>query len=335
VKLGEPGYKERYYAEKFGVKEPKLIDDVKRDVVSHWFVQKYVEGLCWIMRYYYQGVCSWQWLVLDFGNYYILRSQDIKPFPMLWHEDNNGRRQNRESFRPQVSGALSGHLLGEAAHRLVKNSLQIRSNNNTGLLDAPYRNVQNFGNKSRPAGPLGYERGFFEDSNYHQYSSSSFLGFSNSRPKFHDGAQFSRQNVRMQGMSTSQGQHDSIRTEMSRLTVGEGPKLQPHVQMPNAGGSSYHQQQLIQNAGPPPPFPPMDWIDKQMTRGFGGRQEPTEWPSRQPLVRGNHAGGFGRYEASTRSPNDKQQQQQQQQANKVYRIKLQMPQEPPDSSTQQ
>lgn len=34
MKLGEPGYKDRYYSEKFGISKAEDIDEVRRDLVS-------------------------------------------------------------------------------------------------------------------------------------------------------------------------------------------------------------------------------------------------------------------------------------------------------------
>jgi 5'-3' exoribonuclease 2 len=58
VRLGDEGWKLRYYKHKFGINE---YDAESRKKLITEMVTKYVEGLCWVLRYYYQGCCSWRW----------------------------------------------------------------------------------------------------------------------------------------------------------------------------------------------------------------------------------------------------------------------------------
>jgi len=55
VRLWETGWRERYYGNKFGVygsAVKKLSDKV---------ALAYMEGLCWVLQYYYRGCASWTW----------------------------------------------------------------------------------------------------------------------------------------------------------------------------------------------------------------------------------------------------------------------------------
>uniref|UniRef100_A0A8C6XS91 5'-3' exoribonuclease n=1 Tax=Naja naja TaxID=35670 RepID=A0A8C6XS91_NAJNA len=54
VRLWEAGWKQRYYKNKFDV-------DINDKKFRRKVVQSYVEGLCWVLRYYYQGCASWKW----------------------------------------------------------------------------------------------------------------------------------------------------------------------------------------------------------------------------------------------------------------------------------
>ncbi|XP_058742670.1 5'-3' exoribonuclease 2-like [Vicia villosa] len=50
IKLGTGGFKERYYKEK---RSSKFFP------AATYFVQKYTDGLLWVLEYYFSGVASW------------------------------------------------------------------------------------------------------------------------------------------------------------------------------------------------------------------------------------------------------------------------------------
>ncbi|KAH9963129.1 XRN 5'-3' exonuclease N-terminus-domain-containing protein [Russula dissimulans] len=54
VRLWEPGYRDRYYQQKFKIENTD--HEFKKKITTH-----YVEGLAWVLAYYYQGTPSWQW----------------------------------------------------------------------------------------------------------------------------------------------------------------------------------------------------------------------------------------------------------------------------------
>lgn len=56
VKLGDHGWKLRYYKYKFSIETEEDIEKMRKILVA-----KYTEGLCWVLLYYFSGVPSWTW----------------------------------------------------------------------------------------------------------------------------------------------------------------------------------------------------------------------------------------------------------------------------------
>lgn len=71
VRLWEPGYRDRYYEQKFS-KGPKDLDFRKQVAAD------YVEGLCWVLLYYFQGCPSWTWFYPHHYAPFAADFQDLK-----------------------------------------------------------------------------------------------------------------------------------------------------------------------------------------------------------------------------------------------------------------
>uniref|UniRef100_A0A672FH58 5'-3' exoribonuclease n=1 Tax=Salarias fasciatus TaxID=181472 RepID=A0A672FH58_SALFA len=109
-RLWEEGWKQRYYKTKFDV-------DVSDEDFRKKVVKSYVEGLCWVLRYYYQGCASWKWY---FPFHYAPFASDFKDIKDMFTEFE----KDTKPFKPleQLMGvfpAASGNFLPETWRNLM------------------------------------------------------------------------------------------------------------------------------------------------------------------------------------------------------------------------
>jgi 5'-3' exoribonuclease 2 len=110
VKLWEEGYQGRYYEQKFHVSP----DDIE---FRHQVARSYVEGLSWVLLYYFQGCPSWTWY---YPYHYAPFAADFVDLDKMEINFEKG-----EPFRPyeQLMGvmpAASNHVLPEKFHPLME-----------------------------------------------------------------------------------------------------------------------------------------------------------------------------------------------------------------------
>lgn len=112
VRLWEAGYRDRYFEQKFHVDANDI--EFRNKVAA-----AYIEGLCWVLKYYFQGCPSWNWY---YPYHYAPFAQDFNDVGKLDIQFNKG-----VPFKPfeQLMGVLpaaSKHNLPEPFQKLMTES---------------------------------------------------------------------------------------------------------------------------------------------------------------------------------------------------------------------
>lgn len=118
VRLWEPGYRDRYYEQKFG-KGPN--DLAFRQKVA----ADYVEGLCWVLLYYFQGCPSWTWF---YPHHYAPFAADFEDLNSLEMKFIKGK-----PFKPFEQ--LMGVLPAASKHNLPLPFQELMTNPNSEIID--------------------------------------------------------------------------------------------------------------------------------------------------------------------------------------------------------
>ncbi|KAG7136829.1 hypothetical protein HYQ45_018876 [Verticillium longisporum] len=111
VRMWEEGYADRYYEQKFHVD--------RNDVAfRHKVAQAYVEGLCWVLLYYYQGCPSWDWY---YPYHYAPFAADFADLDKIEISFEKGRISKPFEQLMSVMPAASRRALPEVFHDLMLN----------------------------------------------------------------------------------------------------------------------------------------------------------------------------------------------------------------------
>jgi len=122
VRLHEAGWKDRYYKDKCKA------DDVAQHGGREHLFRSYVMGLCWVMKYYYDGVPSWKWY---FPFHYAPFASDLKNIERF--------AKDCKSFEPNEPFAPIEQLMAvlpeDSSHAVPKASRWLMSDNESPIID--------------------------------------------------------------------------------------------------------------------------------------------------------------------------------------------------------